>query len=423
MFKGEVYRSLQIDQGSTGSKTPYSDATQTKKHKKNHIKRPMNAFMVWSQKERRKIIELNPDAHNAEISKNLGKRWRGLTDDLRQVSIDEAEGLRLLHMKEYPDYKYKPRKKTKSGSVSPTSPTTSPSKSPPTKSVTNQTRPLRYRVTQAKKVNKEVRNSLTVTSIDTNRLKLKLTIDKDLKPVYSRNLDKDMKPWRSSPQPPAPATLRSNQVTSPAKVPISPTCSSPGATEAPSFYEDSYKRIFLSPPISPAEATLCSQLPMSLSNHHNHHHLQYQNGYPTSQIKSEPLDPLVIAPSYSLPSLINTKGINLNHQPLVIKATDVHNMASYASMASFAIKQEESMKQEDNNNDQYSLADLDTLTDLLQVPVDIKMDVDDLNHLDTWDSGSSSSGSHFEFSTADMSDMLSDFGVRDSDWVDNLIRL
>ena len=73
----------------------------------------MNAFMVWSQLERRKIIDRNPDAHNAEISKNLGKAWRVLSEEERQPFIDEAERLRLLHQKEYPDYKYKPKKKGK----------------------------------------------------------------------------------------------------------------------------------------------------------------------------------------------------------------------------------------------------------------------------------------------------------------------
>ena len=86
---------------------------QTKKHKLNHIKRPMNAFMVWSQLERRKIIAVTPDKHNAEISKELGRRWKNLPDELRQPYIDEAEKLRLLHQKEYPDYKYKPKKKAK----------------------------------------------------------------------------------------------------------------------------------------------------------------------------------------------------------------------------------------------------------------------------------------------------------------------
>jgi hypothetical protein len=106
----EVFGSMKINQQS---KTPYSDATQTKKHPVNHIKRPMNAFMVWSQLERRKIVENNPDKHNAEISKELGRRWKGSDEETRQTYIDEAERLRLLHQKEYPDYKYKPRKKLK----------------------------------------------------------------------------------------------------------------------------------------------------------------------------------------------------------------------------------------------------------------------------------------------------------------------
>eukprot|EP00091_Calanus_sinicus_P018841 TRINITY_DN4444_c0_g1_i1.p1 TRINITY_DN4444_c0_g1~~TRINITY_DN4444_c0_g1_i1.p1 ORF type:complete len:291 (+),score=40.59 TRINITY_DN4444_c0_g1_i1:191-1063(+) len=93
------------------SKTPYSDVTQTKKHKVNHIKRPMNAFMRWSQLERRKIIENCPDAHNAEISKNLGKKWRTLSDEEKRPFVEEAERLKMLHLREYPDYKYKPKKK------------------------------------------------------------------------------------------------------------------------------------------------------------------------------------------------------------------------------------------------------------------------------------------------------------------------
>ena len=97
---------------SPASLTPYSDATHCKKSTK-HVKRPMNAFMVYSQIERRKINERQPDLHNAEISKQLGVRWKRLTDADRQPYIDEAERLRTLHIQEYPDYKYRPRKKPK----------------------------------------------------------------------------------------------------------------------------------------------------------------------------------------------------------------------------------------------------------------------------------------------------------------------
>ncbi|XP_035223540.1 HMG-box protein STE11-like [Stegodyphus dumicola] len=96
----------------SNSSTPYTDATKCKKIAK-HIKRPMNAFMVWSQIERKKMLEQQPDMRNAEISKSLGKRWKLLTKEQRQPFIEEADRLRHLHMKEYPGYKYSPKKKGK----------------------------------------------------------------------------------------------------------------------------------------------------------------------------------------------------------------------------------------------------------------------------------------------------------------------
>uniref|UniRef100_A0A667XT39 SRY-box transcription factor 8a n=1 Tax=Myripristis murdjan TaxID=586833 RepID=A0A667XT39_9TELE len=104
----------QVLKGYDWSLVPMPTQGERGPKSKPHVKRPMNAFMVWAQAARRKLADQYPHLHNAELSKTLGKLWRLLSETEKRPFIEEAERLRLQHKKDYPDYKYQPRRRKSS---------------------------------------------------------------------------------------------------------------------------------------------------------------------------------------------------------------------------------------------------------------------------------------------------------------------
>lgn len=76
--------------------TPFS------KDKTGHVKRPMNAFMVWARIHRPALAKANPNANNAEISVQLGLEWSKLTEEQKQPYYDEARKIKQRHREEFP---------------------------------------------------------------------------------------------------------------------------------------------------------------------------------------------------------------------------------------------------------------------------------------------------------------------------------
>nr|XP_006815472.1 PREDICTED: uncharacterized protein LOC102805802 [Saccoglossus kowalevskii] len=74
-----------------------------------HIKRPMNAFMVWARVYRPILAKEHPNANNAEISVKLGEVWHRMTDLQKKPYYEESQKIKDQHKKDHPGWVYQPR--------------------------------------------------------------------------------------------------------------------------------------------------------------------------------------------------------------------------------------------------------------------------------------------------------------------------
>ncbi|KAI0019779.1 hypothetical protein F4780DRAFT_792512 [Xylariomycetidae sp. FL0641] len=85
------------------------------------VPRPRNAFILYRQAWQGSVAEHNPGLANPEISKLIGEKWREQPEEVKNYWKQLAEEEKLRHQRQYPDYRYQPRRGGKNGSGRPTS--------------------------------------------------------------------------------------------------------------------------------------------------------------------------------------------------------------------------------------------------------------------------------------------------------------
>ncbi|UJR08249.1 hypothetical protein I4U23_012522 [Adineta vaga] len=74
------------------------------KSKKSHIKKPLNAFMLFMKEQRAQVVQECTLRESAAINQILGRKWHELDRNVQQKYYDMARDERMRHMQLYPGW-------------------------------------------------------------------------------------------------------------------------------------------------------------------------------------------------------------------------------------------------------------------------------------------------------------------------------
>ncbi|KAI4238923.1 MAG: hypothetical protein LQ349_000765 [Xanthoria aureola] len=82
------------------------------------VPRPRNAFILYRQHHQARVVAQNPGLANPDISKVIGDHWRQAPPEIKQHWKNLAEEEKIRHQRQYPDYRYQPRRSGRNNSLS-----------------------------------------------------------------------------------------------------------------------------------------------------------------------------------------------------------------------------------------------------------------------------------------------------------------
>ncbi|CAO4367830.1 unnamed protein product [Caenorhabditis nigoni] len=92
---------------------PYDLSQRPSYQTDEHVKRPINPFMLWCKSKRADMLKKNAGMKPSEVSKQLGEGWRNMSEAEKKPFRDESARLKAEHVKNHPTYKYQPKRKPK----------------------------------------------------------------------------------------------------------------------------------------------------------------------------------------------------------------------------------------------------------------------------------------------------------------------